>query len=164
MNFLVAVDENNGIGFQNKLLYRIPEDLKRFQALTTGNIIVMGRKTLESFPNSSPLPNRVNVVFTHNPNYQKKDCLIVHSLEEFFSLSRSKNWAEENIFIIGGAEIYKLFLPYCDKVCLTKITPEITKKADAFFPEAKGFTVQWKSDVFAFEEGKFQFLELVKTP
>ena len=82
MNLIVSVDKNWAIGYQNKLLVRIPGDMKNFRRLTTDNVIVMGRKTLESFPQGQPLSNRVNIVLTKNKDYQVKGAVVVHSMEE----------------------------------------------------------------------------------
>ena len=79
---VLSADKNWAIGYKGDLLVKIPNDMKMFRKLTTGNVIVMGRKTLESFPNSQPLPNRVNIVMTQNPDYQAKGCVIVHNTEE----------------------------------------------------------------------------------
>ena len=82
MNLIVAVDKNWGIGHQNKLLVSIPEDMKFFRRETTGKVVVMGRKTLESFPGGRPLKNRTNIVLTRNPHYQVKDALVFHNMED----------------------------------------------------------------------------------
>ena len=82
MNIIASADQNGAIGKDNQLLVRIPDDMKRFRQMTTGNVVVMGRKTLESFPNQAPLKDRVNIVLTRNPNYHPKGVVIVHSVEE----------------------------------------------------------------------------------
>ena len=82
MKAILSADKNWGIGYQNKLLVSIPSDMKFFRETTTGNVVVMGRKTLESFPNGLPLKNRINIVLTGNPDYQVKDAVIVHSQDE----------------------------------------------------------------------------------
>jgi len=139
MNFIVAVDENWAIGKENKLLVRIPSDMKQFREETTGKVVVMGRKTLESFPNGLPLKNRVNIVLTRDKNYKVKDTIIVHSLEE--ALEQLKQYAKEEIYIIGGEQIYKAFLPYCDVAHVTQI--EHTYEADAYFPNLDKMK-EWK--------------------
>ena len=120
MQAIVAADNNWGIGYQNRLLVSIPSDMKFFRQKTTGNVVVMGRKTLESFPNGLPLKNRVNIVLTKNKNYQVKDAVIVHSEEEL--LEELKKYPSEKIYVIGGESIYKMMLPYCDIVYVTKIS------------------------------------------
>ena len=118
MQAIVAADNNWGIGYQNRLLVSIPSDMKFFRQKTTGNVVVMGRKTLESFPNGLPLKNRVNIVLTKNKNYQVKDAVIVHSEEEL--LEELKKYPSEKIYVIGGESIYKMMLPYCDTIYVTK--------------------------------------------
>ena len=130
MNLIVAVDKNWGIGYQNKLLVSIPEDMKFFRSETSGKVVVMGRKTLESFPNGLPLKNRTNIVLTKNPNYQVKGATILHSVEEV--LEELKKYPTEEVYIIGGDSIYKEFLPYCDVAHVTRI--DHAYEADAFFP------------------------------
>ena len=130
MNLIVAVDKNWGIGYQNKLLNSIPEDMKYFRETTTGKVVVMGRKTLESFPNGLPLKNRTNIVITGDHTYKAKDAIIVHSIEE--ALEEIKAYPEEQIYIIGGEQIYRQFLPYCDRAYITKI--DYHYEADTHFP------------------------------
>ena len=99
MNLIAAVDRNWAIGKNNELLVRIPMDQKFFRETTTGKVVVMGRKTLESFPNGLPLKNRTNIVLTHNPNYAVKDAIIVHSLDELHE--ELKKYNSEDIYVIG---------------------------------------------------------------
>ena len=100
MNIIVAVDKNWAIGCNNKLLVSIPSDMKFFRETTTGNVVVMGRKTLESFPNGMPLKNRTNIVLTGNRDYQVKGAIVVHSMEEL--LEELKKYNSEQIYVIGG--------------------------------------------------------------
>ena len=144
---IVAADNNWGIGYQNRLLVSIPSDMKFFRQKTTGNVVVMGRKTLESFPNGLPLKNRVNIVLTKNKNYQVKDAVIVHSEEEL--LEELKKYPSEKIYVIGGESIYKMMLPYCDTVYVTKIDREF--QADTYFPNLDQMD-EWKMT----EEGEEQ--------
>ena len=90
MNLIVVVDKNWAIGKNNKLMWSIPADMKYFRETTKGNIVIMGRKTLESFPQGQPLKNRTNIVITKNPNYKVKDALIVHSIEEAMEEAKTK--------------------------------------------------------------------------
>ena len=99
MNLIVAVDRNWAIGKDNKLLVSIPDDMKFFRETTTGKVVVMGRKTLESFPNSKPLPNRVNIVITRDMNYDAKGAVVVHSKEELDKELEKYN--SDDIYIIG---------------------------------------------------------------
>ena len=111
MHAIVAADKNWGIGRNNELLVRIPNDMKNFRRLTEGNVVVMGRKTLESFPGGKPLPNRVNIVLTRQEGYDGKGAVVVHSEEE---LREELAKYTEEIFIIGGESIYRMMLPYCE--------------------------------------------------
>lgn len=131
MNIIVAADKNWAIGFQNKLLVSIPADMKFFRQTTTGNVVVMGRKTLESFPNGQPLKNRVNIVLTSDKSYQVKDAVVVHSIEEM--LEELKKYDSEDIYVIGGESIYRQMLPYCSLAHVTKIDHEY--QADTYFPD-----------------------------
>ena len=130
MNLIAAVDENWAIGKNNQLLVSIPADMKFFRTTTTGKVVVMGRKTLESFPNGLPLKNRTNIVLTHNPNYSVKDAIVVHSLDELHE--ELKKYNSEDIYVIGGEKIYEQLLDECDVAHITKIDFEYD--ADAYFP------------------------------
>ena len=131
MKAILSADKNWGIGYQNRLLVRIPSDMKFFRETTTGNVVVMGRKTLESFPNGMPLKNRTNIVLTGNPEYDVKDAVIVHSKEEL--LEELKKYDTDRVYIIGGESVYRMMLPYCDTVYVTKIDRAF--QADTFFPD-----------------------------
>ena len=111
MNVIVAVDKNWGIGLKNKLLVSIPEDMKFFRTETAGKVVVMGRKTLESFPNGMPLKNRTNIVLTSSKSYDAKGALVFHTVEEV--LEELKNYPSEDVYIIGGGTIYKQFSSAC---------------------------------------------------
>lgn len=126
MNLIVAVDEKWGIGKDNDLLISIPEDMKFFRTITKNSIIIMGRKTLESFPNGKPLKNRENIVLTKSNI--KEDVTIFNSIEDVLNYVKNK----ENVFVIGGGSIYKQLLPYCEKAYVTKIKKDFN--ADVFFP------------------------------
>ena len=130
MNIIVAADQNWGIGKDNKLLVSIPADMKMFREETSGKVVVMGRKTLESFPGGLPLKNRRNIVLTSNRNYQVKDAVIVHSEEEL--KEELKKYDTDEIFVIGGESIYRMLEPLCDEAFITKI--DHSYQADAHFP------------------------------
>ena len=130
MNLIVAVDSNWGIGKDNKLLVSIPADMKFFRTTTSGKVVIMGRKTLESFPNGLPLKNRVNIVITGNKDYKVKDGVVVHSVEE--ALQEAGKYPSEDVYVIGGDSIYRQMLPYCSKAHVTKI--DFAYQADTFFP------------------------------
>ena len=130
MNIIVAVDKNWAIVYQNKLLNSIPEDMKFFRETTTGHVVVMGRKTLESFPNGRPLKNRTNVVITRRQDYEVPGAVVVHSVEE--ALEYLKRFKSEDIYVIGGASIYEQMLPYCDVAHVTVM--DYAYQADTWFP------------------------------
>lgn len=130
MNLIVAVDKNWAIGKNNKLLVSIPEDMKFFRETTTGKVVVMGRKTLESFPNGLPLKNRTNIVLTTDRSYQAKGAILVYSMEEL--LEELKKYPSEDIYVIGGASIYEQMVDYCDVAHITKI--DYAYEADTWFP------------------------------
>ena len=132
ISIISAMGRNRGLGFGNKLPWHLPDDLKRFKELTSGHMVIMGRKTYESI--GRPLPNRENIIITRNPVYKADGCVVVGSMEDAL---REAAVAEENrndeVFIIGGAEIYALGLPYADKMYLTFVDADVPM--DAFFPE-----------------------------
>ena len=130
MNLIVAVDKNWAIGKDNKLLVSIPDDMKFFRETTSGKVVVMGRKTLESFPNGKPLKNRVNIVLTRDENYQVKDAIVVHSKEELDKELAKYN--SDDIFVIGGESIYRMLLDDCSTAFVTYI--DYAYDADTFFP------------------------------
>ncbi len=130
MKAILSADKNWGIGYQNRLLVSIPSDMKFFRQTTTGKVVVMGRKTLESFPNGMPLKNRTNIVLTGNKGYHVKDAVIVHSKEEL--LEELKKYDTDDVYVIGGESIYRMLLPYCSTVYVTKIDQAF--QADTFFP------------------------------
>lgn len=128
ISIIVAASLNNAIGYKDKLLYWLPNDLKRFKALTTGHTIIMGRKTFESLPKGA-LPNRRNIVLSTQKGVSFEGAEIFPSLEEAVT-NCSK---EDEIFIIGGASVYKQSINIADRIYLTRIE-DVTKEADAFFP------------------------------
>ena len=129
MKLIVAADRNWAIGKNNKLMWSIPADMKFFRETTQGNVVIMGRKTLESFPQGQPLKNRVNIVITRNPSYKVKDAVVVHSVEEAIEESRKY---DGDVFVIGGESIYRAMLPYCDTALVTRI--DYAYEADTWFP------------------------------
>lgn len=130
MNLIVAVDKNWAIGLKNDMLVSIPADMKFFRETTTGKVVVMGRKTLESFPGGQPLKKRTNIVITRDPNYKVKDAIVLHSIEEV--LEELKKYPEEDVYVIGGETIYRQMLPYCKVAHITKI--DHAYEADTYFP------------------------------
>ena len=130
MNLIAAVDQNWAIGNKNELLVRIPADQKFFRETTTGNVVVMGRKTLESFPNGLPLKNRTNIVLTHDHTYKVPGAVVVHDMDELHE--ELKKYDSEDIYVIGGETIYRQLLDECDVAHITKI--DYAYDADAYFP------------------------------
>ena len=130
MKLIAAVDKNWGIGKNNKLLVSIPSDMKFFRSETNGKVVVMGRKTLESFPNGMPLKNRTNIVLTRDQNYHVKDTIVVHDIPEL--LEELKKYPDDQIYVIGGGKVYEELLPYCNVAHVTKI--DFAFEADTFFP------------------------------
>ena len=130
MNLIVAVDKNWAIGNKNNLLVSIPADMKFFRETTTGKVVVMGRKTLESFPGGQPLKKRTNIVLTKDRGYKVKAAIVVHDVESL--LKELQNYPDESIYVIGGESIYRQMLPYCTDAYVTKI--DHAYEADTFFP------------------------------
>lgn len=155
ISIIVAMAPNRAIGQKGKLLWSIPAELKRFKEMTMGHPIIMGRKTHESI--GLPLPGRTNIVITRDENYQSEGVVVVHSLEEALGAAQVKD--TEEIFIIGGGEIYKEALPLADKLYLTIVEGDFPE-ADTFFPDYSEFKkiVSEKSEE---SDGyKYKFLEL----
>lgn len=158
MNIIVAVDKNWAIGNRGDLLIRIPNDHKHFREETTGKVVVLGRRTLETFPQGMPLKNRTNIILTHDPEYQVKDAVIVHSVEEL--LDQLRAYSDEDVYIIGGDSVYRQLLPYCNVAHVTKI--DHAYEADAYFPDLDQ-DPQWEITADSEEQTYFdiayQFLE-----
>lgn len=129
LKILVAFDENRVIGKNNTLIWHLPADLKRFKALTTGHVIIMGRKTFESI--GKPLPNRTTIVISRQADLQIEGAIIAHSVEE--AILKAKSITREDIFIVGGAEIYALSLALADQILVTQLHDIF--EGDAYFPE-----------------------------
>jgi dihydrofolate reductase len=130
MNLIVAVDENWAIGNKNALLVSIPADHKMFRQETTGKVVVLGRKTLETFPQGLPLKNRTNIILSSRQDYQVEGAIVVHNLEEL--MEELKKYRDEDVYIIGGESVYRQCLPYCRTAHVTKI--DRAYEADAYFP------------------------------
>lgn len=161
MNLIVAVDNNWAIGNKNQLLVRIPNDHKHFREETTGKVVVLGRKTLETFPQGLPLKNRTNIILSKDRNYQVKDAIVVHSIEEL--LEELKKYADEDIYIIGGDSVYKQMLPYCNVAHVTKIDHEY--EADAYFPNLdkdEEWEIVADSEEQTYFDIAYQFLKYVR--
>ena len=157
MKLIVAADKNWAIGKDNKLLVSIPADMKFFRTQTANKVVVMGRKTLESFPNGLPLKNRTNIVLTRNEDYEVKGAVVVHDLKEL--LEEIKKYPSDEVYCIGGDSIYKLLLPYCD----TKI--DFAYEADTYFPnldEMPEWTLAEESDEQTYFDLEYVFATYVR--
>ncbi|HRG18075.1 MAG TPA: dihydrofolate reductase [Flavobacterium lutivivi] len=156
---IAAVAQNNALGKDNDLLWHLPDDFKRFKSLTTGHYIIMGRKTFESFP--KPLPNRTHIIITRQKEYPVPDnCFVASSLTQAIEMC-PKN---EDIYIIGGGEIYKQSMDFADKLEITKVHQSFD--ADTFFPEIDDNKWKLHEEVFHPEDEKhkygFSFLTYLK--
>ena len=161
MNLIVAVDENWAIGKGNKLLVSIPADMKFFRETTIGKVVVMGRKTLETFPGGQPLKKRTNIVLTKDKDYQVKDAIVVHSIAEL--LEELKKYDEEDIYVIGGETIYRQLLPYCKLAHVTKI--HHAYEADTYFPnldEMEDWEITGVSDEQTYFNLEYEFVRYEK--
>ncbi|MBD5466759.1 MAG: dihydrofolate reductase [Lachnospiraceae bacterium] len=156
MNMIVAVDANWAIGNKGKLLVSIPNDHKMFREMTTGKVIVYGRKTLMTFPQEQPLTGRTNLILSANPSFTKKGAQVFHSEDEL--LDELKKYDDGDVFIVGGESVYRLMLPYCDTVHVTKI--DHTYAADAYFPnldESQDWEITADSDEHTYFDIPYTF-------
>lgn len=160
MELVVNVTENWGIGMENNLLVTISADLKRFRQLTTGRTVILGRKTLDTFPGGRPLKNRRNLIFSGNPAYSVEGAEVVHTLDELKAVLQPG----EPVSVIGGASIYELLLPYCRTARVTKTL--LTVPADRFFPNLDALP-NWQrtdaSDILEENGIRFQYVDYVNT-
>ena len=157
MNLIVAVDDNWAIGNKKQLLVSIPADMKFFRETTIGKVVVMGRKTLETFPSGQPLKKRTNIVLTRDKNYKVKDAIVVHTMEEL--LEELKKYDEEEIYVIGGETIYRQMLPYCKLAHVTRI--HHTYEADTYFPnldEMEDWEITGISDEQTYFDLEYEFV------
>lgn len=156
MNLIVSADNNWGIGCNNDLLYKIPADMVFFKNMTINKVVVMGRNTLSSLPNSKPLKNRTNIVVTSQKDLKADGCVVLNSVEDV--LKYIKKFKEDEVFIIGGECVFKEFLPYCKYAYITRIDSE--KKADKFFPnldKLKNWKMVEKSEPQNFEGLEYSY-------
>ena len=158
MIMIVAADKNWGIGIKGGLLTNLPEDMKFFRETTKNSVVIMGRKTLESFPEKKPLKNRVNIVITKSGNISGEGVIIVSSVEE--AAEKAKEYADKKVFVIGGGSVYKQMLKYCDTAYITKID-HVFENADTFIDNMDELD-DWKiveiSDVKEYNGIKFNFV------
>ena len=157
MNLIVAVDEEWGLGYKGDLLARVRADLQNFRRVTEGKIVVLGSNTLATFPGGRVLKNRTNLVLNWDPDYAPEGAIVVHSLEELFEVL--KGYDTEDVFVIGGASVYKQLLPYCRKAYVTKFLKSFEK--DACIPnldQDPDWTLTWQSEVQTAEDADFPFI------
>ena len=163
MNAIVAVDSSWAIGRDNDLLFSLPTDMKRFRALTSGGTVIMGRKTLDSFPGGKPLPNRRNIVITRNEDFQREGCEIVGSPEAALELAAGTE--DDRLWIIGGGSVYTTLLSRCKRVYLTKVDAA-APETDTYFPNLDKLpTWEVESTSETYEENglTYQFINYVNT-
>lgn len=158
MKLIVAVAKDWGIGKDGQLLTRNKEDMKFFRETTTGQVVIMGRKTLESFPGGKPLKDRDNIVITSDKAFEREGSYIVHSIEE--AIERAKECAVDarEVFVIGGESIYRQMLSYCDTAYITKMNQ--TYPADSYFPNLdthKDWKLHNVSEEHTYPDGQFVF-------
>ncbi len=133
MEAIVLVDEKWAIGCEGDLLVRIKADLKRFREMTADQVVIYGRKTLESFPGAKPLPDRENWVLSRSTDYTLDGAVVLHDLSEVLNRAAEAEAEGTTVFVIGGAQVYELLLPYCDVLHVTQV--DKSWQADAWFPE-----------------------------
>lgn len=159
MNIILAADRNWAIGKDNDLLIHLPGDLKYFKKMTTGKTVIMGRKTLESLPGGKPLPNRRNIILTRSVDFQVSGAEVLNSVEDVLHLIKSGDLKSDEAFVIGGADIYKQMMPYCDKFYITKIEAELP--ADRYFvdlDEVDDLKITWTGPIEEYKGAKYQYV------
>ena len=157
MQAIVAVSQSWGIGKGGDLLFRLPSDLRRFKAMTTGHTVIMGRKTLDSLPGGKGLPHRRNLVLSRQSDFAPDRAEVIHSVEDILKT------AEEDAFVIGGQQVYEQLLPYCARVYVTKVLAD--PEADAFFPDLDKLP-EWKvasvGEMLTENGLSFQYVEYIR--
>lgn len=158
MNIIAAVDRNWAIGRKGKLLVTIPNDHKHFREETLGKVVVLGRRTLETFPQGMPLSGRDNIILSRNPSFRVKGAKVVHSLEDL--KKALEPYPSQDIYCIGGESIYRQLLPWCDTAHITMIDQRY--EADAYFPnldQEPGWKVTAESDEQTYFDIAYTFLK-----
>ena len=161
MNAIVAVDATWAIGCQGDLLFSLPTDMRRFRTLTMGGTVILGRKTLDSFPGGKPLPKRRNIVITRNPDLTVEGAEIASGPEEALALAQG----DENIWVIGGGSVYTALLSRCKRVYLTKVD-QAAENADTFFPnldKLPNWKVEKRSEPVEESGLTYRFIDYVNT-
>lgn len=157
MQAIVAVSQSWGIGKGGDLLFRLPSDLLRFKAMTTGHTVIMGRKTLDSLPGGKGLPHRRNLVLSRQSDFAPDRAEVIHSVEDILKT------AEDDAFVIGGQQVYEQLLPYCARVYVTKVLSD--PEADAFFPDLDklpGWKVASAGEMLTENGLSFQYVEYIR--
>ena len=157
MQAIVAVSQSWGIGKGGDLLFRLPSDLRRFKAMTTGHTVIMGRKTLDSLPCGQGLPHRRNLVLSRQSDFAPDRAEVIHSVEDILKT------AEDDAFVIGGQQVYEQLLPYCARVYVTKVLSD--PEADAFFPDLDklpGWKVASAGEMLTENGLSFQYVEYIR--
>lgn len=157
MKLIAAADENWGIGKDGKLLFSLKQDMKFFRETTTGHIVVMGRKTLDSFPGKKPLKNRINIVLTRDKEFSREGVTVCGSVEEV--TEEIQKLGRDDVFVIGGAQIYALFLPLCEEAVITKVHAK--GNADTFIKNLdtdSEWKILQKSDTITENNIDFEFV------
>lgn len=161
MKMIVCVSENFGIGNKGELLFSLPPDMKFFRETTSGKTVIMGRSTLESFPGGNPLKNRTNIVLTRDSSFAKEGAVILHSKEEVMEYISGEN--TDDVYVIGGAQIYSLFRDVCDEALVTKVYEK--RECDAFFFDIDAdpsWTLETQGERLSYEGLEFSFLRYIK--
>ena len=162
MQLIVAVDAQWGIGYQGDLLVKIPEDLQFFRSMTMGKTMILGRKTLESFPEGKPLPSREHLVLTRNQTYRVPGIQVIHSMEAL--LGQMKSYENDRLCLVGGGELYSQMLSFCEIAYVTRI--KHTFLADTFFPnldEMIEWTLIEESEPHKYQDYDFTFCKYINT-
>lgn len=163
MNAIVVVDQNWAIGLEGGLLFSLPTDMKRFRTMTTGGTVVMGRKTFESFPGGRPLPNRRNIVITHNTDFSREGAEVALSTEEALKMTESED--PNKLWIIGGGSVYATLLSRCERVYLTRVETQV-EESDTYFPnldKLPGWEVEQTGEPITENGFTYRFVDYINT-
>ena len=163
MNAIVVVDSRWAIGCEGRLLFSLPTDMKRFRSLTLNGTVILGRKTLDTFPGGRPLPKRRNIVITRNVDFDREDCEIAGSPEA--ALELAADTPDDQLWVIGGGSVYAALLSRCKRVYLTKVDDE-APGADTFFPnldKLPGWKIEATSDPVAENGVTYRFIDYINT-
>ncbi|MGF7060394.1 dihydrofolate reductase [Brassicibacter mesophilus] len=166
MKLIFAVDNNWNIGYDGDMLFKISEDLKRFRSLTEGNIIIMGRKTFESLPEKKALPNRINIVITRDKEYKAHNIIVINSLDKLFPLIEKLKSSSENeleTFVIGGGNIARQLISYCNKAHITKVFRAF--EADTLIPNLDlddDWKIEKESEVYRQNNLLYKYVDYIR--